>query len=259
MKRPTTKVFVLVSMWLAQACAIEPAGPAEPVAPEPAAALTVQAPAAKIKGNRALLITVPAPLGTTTDMDRLRLAVEKMPGKFVVATVNPVSASDVARAVATAAQETAPDGTLMVVLTGFANDKGVVTMPDGSPFGYANLLDAVGAPIQPFKTLAMIVAASQGDNWVRKSQALDHARNFSSSVIATTIPRLSGEVGGEPGAALDEMKLELLHPAASRFFAVLRRSLETQSMTLENALAAMQRTHEQLYGPGPIVEVRGTN
>lgn len=260
----TTKFIFLAWLLAAPSCAIEPAAPVEPVGPRSASAGAGQLPAERTRGNRALLVSVPAPLGIATDLDRLRKAFQKMPGKYVVSTVNPESASDVAGALSPAAKETATDGTLVAVFTGFANDKGALTLPDGSQFGYNNLLAAVGTPIPPFKTLAIIIAASQGDSWVRQSKALDHTRNFSSTIIATTIPRMSGDhdLGptGGPGAALDEMKLELLHPAASRLFAVLRQSLEaTPATDLESALGAMRKSHDLLYGPGPVVEFRSAN
>ncbi|MEY4631901.1 MAG: hypothetical protein RIQ81_2021 [Pseudomonadota bacterium] len=259
MARMTTKLLLLACLLVAPSCAIEPAAPVDPVAPL-SASQGAPLPAATIRGNRALLVSVLPPLGAAPDLNRLGKALKQLPGNFAVTTVTPASAPELASALSAAARQTAADGTLVTVFTGFANDQGALTLPDGSQFGYASLLAAVGPPAAPFGTLATIVAASQGEAWVRQSKALDHARNFSGSIIATTVPRLSGDQLGDPGAAIDEMKLGLLHPAASRMFAVLGRSLEAKSTDdLETALSGMQKMHDQLYGPGPVVDIRHGN
>jgi hypothetical protein len=115
------------------------------------------------------------------------------------------------------------------------------------------LVASVAGPVPRFKTLVAVIAASQGGDWIKQTQSFDRSRNFAESIIATTVPRRFGEDEDNP----DEMQLALLHPAASRLLATLRNALESgKARSVEEVLQIARTTHEQLFGAGPLVEIR---
>jgi hypothetical protein len=245
------RIAIVGVIWLSSACAIEPT-----VIPEPVETMKpsigIDAPE-KIPGNQAILVSVVAPYGAHTDLQRMRQAIENLPGKFETRIVTPESAEDLTKTLKQTAANIARDSTLIVMSTGFANNEGALTLPDGSHFSYSMLVAALASPIPRFKTLATIIAASQGANWLKETRAFDRSRNFSESIIVTSVPRSFGASGD----ADDEMQTGILHPAASRMIATLRHALESgKASSLEEALHTMSKTHEQLFGPGPLVEIR---
>lgn len=190
------------------------------------------------------------------DTDRLRDALEKSAERFQVRVVSPASGNTVSEVIQQAASRTAREGTLFVLFAGYANERGEVVMDDGSAFTWASMLLAV-RPAPGFKRLVTVVSASLDAKWMTESVAMDPARTFPESVLATSVPRLfapEGDDSIDDGAAIDEMRNSVLHPAASRMMATFRAALESHPGIM-TALARMKENHELLYGPGPVIQI----
>ena len=200
------------------------------------------------------------------DVNGMRTALEKCGEKFQVRVVAPDSGSRVSEAIQQAATRTARDGTLLVLFAGYANERGEISMDDGSAFTWASML--LATRLTPgFKRLITVVSASLEAKWMDETAAMDPARTFPESIIATSVPRMFAPEGGDTideSGAIDEMTESLLHPAASRMLTTFRAALEPDKSNRQSssavagdpgiiaALTRMKEKHELLYGPGPV-------
>ena len=247
-----------------QACAIEPSNPVEVVRPP------VKRPAPmQVRGNQAVIVTKnrhstaanssqPAVPWLNFDATRMKTALESSPDHFMVSVIEPENPEMLSKAIRESAMASGPDGTLVLLFAGYANERGELTLADGSRFTYASIMSATGSPVPKFTRLVTIVAASLDASWVDETAALSSATNFADSVIVTSLPRLSVE-----GSEHDETTLSLLHPAGSRLLATLRDAVAKKGPKQDHtqgpangilsAVKLMQENHELLYGPGPVV------
>ncbi len=268
--------FIVIASMLSGvlACAIEPTGPKEVVG----TSLTRPVPM-QITGNRAVIIAkniatnLPSTVGTkspqpavpwltldgTRDVAQMKTALESNPDHFKVSVVEPENPEIVSKAIRDSALMTSPNGTLVLLFAGFANERGELTLADGGRFTFGNILAATGSlgnRVPRFNRLVTIVAASLDASWVEETAAMDRAKNFADSVIVTSLPRLSVE-----GTDHDETTLSLLHPAGSRLLVTLRDAIAAkrppkdavQASGILSAIKLMQENHELHYGPGPVV------
>ena len=245
-------------LWTAaiQSCAIESAAPTEIVAVSAAPQPSQSPPQAP--GNRAVIVGSATPISgwVQLDLEKMRSALENAPEKFKVAVMAPTSSDAVIRTIHESSMAIGPRGTLVVLLAGFANERGALTLADHSTLNYGSLLSATGAPAPRFERLAMIVAASLGDAWIQETAAMDRERNFAQTVIVTS-------VGHEATAPA------FLHPAASRLLDTFRRALEraskksseksneksSEKSDMITAIKHMQENHDLLYGAGPVIRI----
>lgn len=256
--RPVTLLALILSLTLngIQACAIEPSSPSEVVAPP------VKHPAAmQATGNQVVIVTKNRDLTAANashtaipwlnfDAVRMKTALESSPDHFKVSVVEPENREILSKAIRESAMASGPGGTLVLLFAGYANERGELTLADGSQFTYGNILSATGSPVPKFTRLVTIVAASLDASWINATAAMDGATNFAETVIVTSLPRLSVE-----GSDYDETTLSLLHPAGSRLLATLRDAVAKKGPAngILSAIKLMQENHELLYGPGPVV------
>jgi hypothetical protein len=247
-----------------QACAIEPSTPVEVVRPP----VKIPAPM-QVTGNQAVIVTKnrhsiaanssqPAVPWLNFDATRMKTALESSPDHFKVSVIEPENPEMLSKAIRESAMASGPDGTLVLLFAGYANERGELTLNDGSRFTYASIMSATGSPVPKFTRLVTIVAASLDASWVDETAALSSATNFADSVIVTSLPRLSVE-----GSEHDETTLSLLHPAGSRLLATLRDAVAKKGPKQDHtqgpangilsAIKLMQENHDLLYGPGPVV------
>lgn len=206
---------------------------------------------------------VPGPW-VSLDTARMRHAIAASDEGFQVDVVYPVSTAVVSQAIQKSATLTPRDGTLLVLFAGYANERGEITMDDGSVFDWATMLTTMRAT-PGIRRLVTVVSASLDARWMAETSAMDSARTFPESVIVTSVPRMFQPAGSadaiHPGPGIDEMRESLLHPAASRLLATLRNAFESSKarQTREHGILAtlnqMKEDHELLYGSGPVVRV----
>lgn len=256
-----TRFFFLATLAVmvtgAQGCAIEPSGPTEVVG----APVKRPPPPIKVTGSQALIVaknqgstaanpTQPAVPWLNFDANRMKTALESSPDHFKVSVVEPENLDILSKAIRESAMASGPDGTLLLLFAGYANERGELTLADGSRFTYGSILSATGTPVPTFNRLVTIVAVSLDASWVDETAAMNAARNFTDSVIVTSLPRLSVE-----GTDHDETTLSLMHPAGSRLLSTFREAVAKKSPAngILSTLKLMQENHELLYGPGPVV------
>lgn len=271
MKNLILPAVLMAIAQITQSCAIEPARKASAsnnslrdVIVAPAALNQAVIVARSGNGNR----DANAPDGPWVrfDVQGMKSALENCAERFQVRVVAPESGAMVSETIQRAATRTARDGTLLVLFAGYANERGEIAMDDGSAFTWASMILAV-RPTPGFKRLITVVSASLEAKWMDETAAMDPARTFPESIIATSVPRMfapEGEDSIDRDGAIDEMNEGLLHPAATRMLTTFRAALDPGSSTRQRpgalageqgilaALWRMKENHELLYGPGPV-------